>query len=297
MNTHTTVHKAKIRHLCSCLVLCLHLASGAVPCQHSVTEEHLQTLRKLIMNQVQNGCSISFKFTERQHLSDICYIKAAFPHILDLLNAHFTYAEGSDNYNYTSSLKELIYNIYSQQCLPPINEEIEENPLKFARLYTSLPQEGLQKTEQVLQMYKKLMSENDKPVNWNCEDEYATNVPESTTALPTQTTDSRCTEGTEDRSDQRSRDRVKKDSVDKEYQLIQIFVCTTFLITAACILLLFIPVLFYCKQQRVRFHFLPCVVLPCHVLNIKQNQGSTKRREDCTPLKETTGNLDDATSC
>ncbi|KAK3536382.1 hypothetical protein QTP86_008855 [Hemibagrus guttatus] len=184
--------------------------------------------------------------------SDICYIKAAFPHILDLLNAHFTYAEGSDNYNYTSSLKELIYNIYSQQCLPPINEEIEENPLKFARLYTSLPQEGLQKTEQVLQMYKKLMSENDKPVNWNCEDEYATNVPESTTALPTQTTDSRCTEGTEDRSDQRSRDRVKKDSVDKEYQLIQIFVCTTFLITAACILLLFIPVLFYCKQQRIK---------------------------------------------
>lgn len=37
-------------------------------------------------------------------------------------------------------------------------------------------------------MYKKLMSENDKAVNWNCEDEYANNVLESTTVLPTQTT-------------------------------------------------------------------------------------------------------------
>lgn len=37
-------------------------------------------------------------------------------------------------------------------------------------------------------MYKKLMNENDKPVNWNCEDEYAKHVPESTTAPPTETT-------------------------------------------------------------------------------------------------------------
>ncbi|KAK2821343.1 hypothetical protein Q7C36_020686 [Tachysurus vachellii] len=190
MNTHTTVHKAKIRHLCSCLVLCLHLASGAVPgpCQYSVTEEHLLTLKKLIMNQVQSGCSISFKFTERQHLSDVCYIKAAFPHILELLHKHFTYENGSDNYNYTSSLKVLIHNLYSNKCVPPINEEIEENPETFARLYWSLPREGLKKTEEVFQMYKKLMSENDKAVNWNCEDEYANNVLESTTVLPTQTT-------------------------------------------------------------------------------------------------------------
>ncbi|XP_027000168.2 macrophage colony-stimulating factor 1a [Tachysurus fulvidraco] len=190
MNTHTTVNKAKIRHLCSCLVLCLQLASGAVPgpCQYSVTEEHLLTLRKLIMNQVQSGCSISFKFTERQHLSDVCYIKAALPHILDLLLKHFTYENGSDNYYYTSSLKDLIHNIYSNKCVPPVNEEIEENPVTFARLYWSLPREGLEKTEEVFQMYKKLMSENDKAVNWNCEDEYANNVLEATTVLPTQTT-------------------------------------------------------------------------------------------------------------
>lgn len=36
-------------------------------------------------------------------------------------------------------------------------------------------------------MYKRLMSKNDNPVNWNCEDEYANNLAESTTALHTQT--------------------------------------------------------------------------------------------------------------
>ncbi|KAM9444077.1 macrophage colony-stimulating factor 1a isoform 1-T2 [Clarias gariepinus] len=190
MNTHTTTHKAKIRHLCSCLVLCLHLASGSVTglCEHSVTEEHLLILRKLIMNQVQNGCSITYWFTERQNLSEICYIKAAFPYILVLLNTHFTYEEGSDNYNYTNTLKDMIYNIYSHECIPHINEEIEENPQKFARMYTSLSREGLQKTAEVFQMYKRLMSKSDNPVDWNCQDEYAKNFPESTTATYTQTT-------------------------------------------------------------------------------------------------------------
>lgn len=64
----------------------------------------------------------------------------------------------------------------------------QESPVQFARLYISLPREGLQKAEEVFQMYKRLMSKTDKPVNWNCEDEYANNFPESTTALHTQTT-------------------------------------------------------------------------------------------------------------
>lgn len=57
--------------------------------------------------------------------SVVCYVKAAFPHILELLNTQFSYAKDSDNYRYTNSLKNLIYNIYSQRCIPPINEEIE----------------------------------------------------------------------------------------------------------------------------------------------------------------------------
>ncbi|KAL6464536.1 hypothetical protein MHYP_G00268530 [Metynnis hypsauchen] len=188
MNTNTPAHKAKIRHLCSFLVLCLHLANGAVPgpCKHSVMKDHLLNLRRLIGNQLQNDCSISYNFTERQSLSDVCYIKAAFPHILDLLNTQFRYERDSDNYNYVSSLKNLVYNIYSQRCVPPINEEIEDNPVKFAQLYTTSPRVGLEKAEEVIQMYQNLVTNNDKPVEWNCEDEYAEDSQESTTAHLTQ---------------------------------------------------------------------------------------------------------------
>uniref|UniRef100_A0A671NTY6 Colony stimulating factor 1b (macrophage) n=1 Tax=Sinocyclocheilus anshuiensis TaxID=1608454 RepID=A0A671NTY6_9TELE len=116
-----------VRHLCIFLILCFHLVYAGVPgpCKHSVTQDHLLNLRRLIKNQLQNGCSITYTFTERQNLSVVCYVKAAFPHILELLNTQFRYAKDSDNYRYTNSLKNLIYNIYSQRCIPPINEEIE----------------------------------------------------------------------------------------------------------------------------------------------------------------------------
>uniref|UniRef100_A0A3B1K623 Colony stimulating factor 1a (macrophage) n=1 Tax=Astyanax mexicanus TaxID=7994 RepID=A0A3B1K623_ASTMX len=194
MNTNTPAHKAKIRHLCCFLVLCLHLACGAVPgpCKHSVTKEHLLYLRRLIGNQLQNGCSISYNFTERQSLSEVCYIKAALPHLLELLNAHFRYGRDSDNYNYAKSLKTLIYNIYSQKCVLPINEEIEDSPVKFAKLHMTSPRVGLEKAEEVLQMYKNLVTTTDQPIKWNCEDEYAEDHPDSTTAQTSGTQECQC---------------------------------------------------------------------------------------------------------
>ncbi|XP_026884356.2 macrophage colony-stimulating factor 1a isoform X2 [Electrophorus electricus] len=190
MNTHTTAHKAKIRRLCFLLALCLPWACGEVPgpCKHSVTEDHLLTLRRLIGNQLQNGCSITYSFTERQNLSEACFIKAAFPHILELLNTHLRYGRESDNYRYTNLLKNLIYNIYSQKCIPQINEEIENDPVRFARVHTTLPSVGLEKAEQVIKMYKNLVAKNDSPVEWNCGDEYA-DYPEPTTAFSTQRSD------------------------------------------------------------------------------------------------------------
>lgn len=70
--------------------------------------------------------------------SVVCYVKAAFPHILELLNTQFRYAKDSDNYRYTNSLKNLIYNIYSQRCIPPINEEIEVSPSIYRQWYLKL---------------------------------------------------------------------------------------------------------------------------------------------------------------
>lgn len=57
--------------------------------------------------------------------SKCCFVKAALPWILELLTTHFKYARGSVNDGYVQSLRALILNIYSQKCVPQINEEVE----------------------------------------------------------------------------------------------------------------------------------------------------------------------------
>ncbi|XP_026131554.1 uncharacterized protein csf1a isoform X2 [Carassius auratus] len=189
MNTHITAHKAKVRHLCFFLILGFHLVYAGVPgpCKHSVTQDHLLNLRRLMKNQLQNGCSITYTFTEQQNLSVVCYVKAAVPHILELLNTQFRYAKDSDNYRYTNSLKNLIYNIYSQRCIPPINEEIEDSPKRFTRTLMTVPRAALEKVEEVIRMFMGLMIQSNKPVDWNCVEEYTEDYPESTTEPLSQT--------------------------------------------------------------------------------------------------------------
>lgn len=57
--------------------------------------------------------------------SKICFIKAAFPQVLELLNLHFHYVRNSDNRRYVNTLEKVIYHLYSQGCIPEINEEVE----------------------------------------------------------------------------------------------------------------------------------------------------------------------------
>ncbi|KAM6980106.1 macrophage colony-stimulating factor 1a [Aplochiton taeniatus] len=191
MNTHKPALKAKARHLCFLLLLYLALVWGGVPgpCRHSVTKDHLLSLNRLIDNQLENGCTMSYLFTEHQRLSKVCYIKAAFPQILDVLNSHFHYVKKSDNRRYVNALKRAIYNLYSQGCIHEINEAIEDHPVKFGKVHHSSPKEALQKAKGVVQMYMRLMTESRGPVDWNCEAEYAEEeYPEPTTVLPTVST-------------------------------------------------------------------------------------------------------------
>ncbi|KAL2090884.1 hypothetical protein ACEWY4_013147 [Coilia grayii] len=154
MNVFKPGHKVKARRLGFFLILCFHLARAPPPgpCKHSVTQGHLLTLRKL---------------------SDVCYIKAVFPQILDLLKTHFQYVSNSDNGRYVTALENVIYNIYTYKCIPEINEEREDNSEKFIAHYCTSPQESLQKVHSVLSMYMNLMAESRELTDWNCEDEYA----------------------------------------------------------------------------------------------------------------------------
>ncbi len=67
---------------------------------------------------------------------------------------------------------------------------LQDSPKKFIRTHTTLPRAALEKAEEVMRMYMSLMIQSDKPVDWNCEEEYTEDYPESTTEPLSQTTGS-----------------------------------------------------------------------------------------------------------
>ncbi|XP_056448133.1 macrophage colony-stimulating factor 1b isoform X2 [Gadus chalcogrammus] len=182
--------KTKVNCLCVLVFLSFPLTMGEVPgpCRHSITREHLMTLRHLMDNQFSSGCMITYTFIERKDLSKCCFVKAALPWILELLATHFKYSRGSINEGYVQSLRALILNIYSQKCVPQINEEVEDKPESFEVSFQQSPLEALRRALEVLSVYWELMTTMEGPVDWQCESEYtvafvvSTEVP---TNLPT----------------------------------------------------------------------------------------------------------------
>ncbi|XP_040911636.1 macrophage colony-stimulating factor 1b isoform X3 [Toxotes jaculatrix] len=179
--------KAKVKCLCVLMFLSfpLNMAEVPGPCRHSITREHLLTVRHLMDNQLRSGCSITYTFIERRSLSECCFVKAALPWILELLTTHFKYSRGSVNDDYVQTLRTLILNIYSQKCVPQINEEVEDKPESFEMLYRGSPSEALQRASEVLSVYWELVTTSDAPVDWRCQHEY-TETFGSTTEPPTE---------------------------------------------------------------------------------------------------------------
>ncbi|XP_023812019.1 uncharacterized protein LOC101168287 isoform X1 [Oryzias latipes] len=168
--------KAKLQVKCLYMLIFLSfplvMAEVPGPCRHSITREHLLTVKQLMDNQLSSGCSITYTFTERRSLSKCCFVKAALPWILELLTTNFKYKRGSVNDGYVQSLRALILNIYSQKCVPQINEEVESKPESFEVLHKGSPSEALQKASEVLAIYWELVTTSDSPVDWRCEQEY-----------------------------------------------------------------------------------------------------------------------------
>ncbi|XP_023812022.1 uncharacterized protein LOC101168287 isoform X4 [Oryzias latipes] len=85
--------KAKLQVKCLYMLIFLSfplvMAEVPGPCRHSITREHLLTVKQLMDNQLSSGCSITYTFTERRSLSKCCFVKAALPWILELLTTNF----------------------------------------------------------------------------------------------------------------------------------------------------------------------------------------------------------------
>ncbi|XP_034063499.1 macrophage colony-stimulating factor 1b isoform X1 [Gymnodraco acuticeps] len=235
--------KVKVKCLCVLIFLSFPLTMAEVPgpCRHSITREHLLTVRHLMDNQLRSGCTISYTFIEQRSLSKCCFVKAALPWIFELLTTHFKYSRGSVNDGYVQSLRALILNIYSQKCVPQINEEIEDKPESFEMLYRGSTSEALQKAAEVLSVYWELVTTSDAPVDWRCQHEY-TEMFDSTTTLYTESPTEYFTESYGRISVKASPRRADKDL----YKL-------GFIIVSICGGLLFILTL-YCLITKKRTH-------------------------------------------
>lgn len=191
MNNSTPLlfYKTKVKNVCVLMLLCVPLSMMDIPgpCKHAITMDHLLQIKQLINNQLRTGCSITYTFIERRHLSVVCYVKAALPRVLELVNIHFRYVRGSGSAQSVVSLQNLILNIYSQHCVPSLNEELEEDPVAFETQYKESPVQALQRVEEVLSLYLHLITSINTPVNWTCEQEYSSSEPPTVTQLTTST--------------------------------------------------------------------------------------------------------------
>ncbi|KAM6924847.1 macrophage colony-stimulating factor 1b [Xenentodon cancila] len=246
--------KAKLQVKCLCMLMFLSfpltMSEVPGPCRHSITREHLLTVKQLMDNQLSSGCSINYTFIEQRSLSKCCFVKAALPWILELLTTHFKYKRGSVNDGYVQSLRALILNIYSQKCVPQINEEVEDKPENFEILYRGSPSEALQKVSEVLAVYWELVTTSDSPVDWTCQHEY-TETFGSTTDLETfgSTTDSATESTTQDFTDSYGQKSVQASQKGLSRDLFKL----GFIITSICGGLLFILTL-YCLITHKKTH-------------------------------------------
>ncbi|KAF5907294.1 macrophage colony-stimulating factor 2 isoform X1, partial [Clarias magur] len=176
-----------VKSVCVLVLLYIPLSVMEIPgpCKHSITKDHQVQMNHLINNQLRNGCSISYIFIEKRHLSSACYVKAALPRALDLLSVHFRYASGSENELSVRALQNLIHNIYSQRCVPPLNEELEEDPVVFLKQFTDSPVQALQRAEEVLDIYLQLITQTHTSVDWSCAVEYSNYTTAVITEPPT----------------------------------------------------------------------------------------------------------------
>nr|XP_015823713.2 macrophage colony-stimulating factor 1b isoform X1 [Nothobranchius furzeri]XP_015823714.2 macrophage colony-stimulating factor 1b isoform X1 [Nothobranchius furzeri] len=241
--------KLQVKCLCVLMFLSVSLTMAVVPgpCRHSITREHLLTVRQLMDNQLRSGCSITYTFIERRMLSKCCFVKAALPWILELLTTHFKYKRGSINDGYVQSLRALILNIYSQRCVPQINEEIEDKPESFEIVYHGSPLNALQKASDVLSVYWELVTTRDSPVDWRCQHEYS-EIYGSTTEPPAESTAQFFTDSYERNSEKVSQRRPTRDTYKLGFILAS--VCGGLLITLTLYCLVMHKKIFNHQESR-----------------------------------------------
>ncbi|XP_043356305.1 macrophage colony-stimulating factor 1 isoform X3 [Dermochelys coriacea] len=118
-------------------------------CENIITKKHLDKLQELIDSQMLMSCHVSFEFIDEQQLGDpICFVKAAFPRLEDILDK-MKFKKNSDNFNKTKDVQNM-YKKIDENEVPCIDDQDDHE----RELSQACSKEFFMPPEKMLQLVK-----------------------------------------------------------------------------------------------------------------------------------------------
>ncbi|XP_043389732.1 macrophage colony-stimulating factor 1 isoform X1 [Chelonia mydas] len=115
-------------------------------CENIITKKHLDKLQELIDSQMLMSCHVSFEFIDEQQLGDpICFVKAAFPRLEDILDK-MKFKKNSDNFNKTKDVQNMYKKIDENEvpCIDDQDDHERELSQACSKEFSMPPEEMLQ---------------------------------------------------------------------------------------------------------------------------------------------------------
>ncbi|XP_063274359.1 macrophage colony-stimulating factor 1 isoform X1 [Prinia subflava] len=153
------------------LLLRIHETEQNSYCQQIITERHLAELEELADTQMQHPGRVSFTFIDKMQLNDsICYVKAAFPLMDDILDGT-RFKENSSN----ARKMQMVRRMYNSICVDSCISEEDDEEIMLSQMcfkdFTTSPYEMLVLVKDFFQDIKRLL-QNQETFEKNCSQVY-----------------------------------------------------------------------------------------------------------------------------
>ncbi|XP_073175841.1 macrophage colony-stimulating factor 1 isoform X2 [Lepidochelys kempii] len=115
-------------------------------CENIITKKHLDKLQELIDSQMLMSCHVSFEFIDELQLGDpICFVKAAFPRLEDILDK-MKFKKNSDNFNKTKDVQNMYKKIDENEvpCIDDQDDHERELSQACSKEFSMPPEKMLQ---------------------------------------------------------------------------------------------------------------------------------------------------------
>ncbi|XP_019369416.1 PREDICTED: macrophage colony-stimulating factor 1 isoform X2 [Gavialis gangeticus] len=142
-------------------------------CNQIITDKHLNELQDLIDTQMMNACKVSFEYIDEKQLNKpICFVKAAFPQLNNILDK-MVYKKNSSNFEKAKNVRDMYTKIDENEeiCIEEQDEEEKELSQACVKKFSTPPEEMLGLVKKFFSKVKDLL---DQKVDFrqDCSDTY-----------------------------------------------------------------------------------------------------------------------------